>query len=241
METSSTVRGLAATFCLEEDQAAALSRYVDLVMGWRQSNVTGVRTREGIVRLLLGDALALLDVPHLQERMGADWLDLGAGAGIPGLPLTVASSTARLTLLESVERKCAFLEEAVKTLGLAARATIVCARSERYSASGMPGREAFDVVLAKAVAPLPVLVELAAPLLKTGGVLLASKTHAAMTTERAGGEAAADLCGLGAGPIVPLPRSPLDEAVCAVYEKLRPTPARLPRREGMAAKRPLAT
>lgn len=96
-------------------------------------------------------------------------------------------------------------------------------------------------MLARAVAPLPVLVELAAPLLAPGGVLLASKTTTAMSEEGAAGEIAAGLCGLAAGPVVRLERSPLDQAVCVAYEKVAPTPDRFPRREGIAAKRPLAT
>ena len=90
------------------------------------------------------------------------------------------------------------------------------------------------------MAPLPALVELAAPLLAPGGVLLASKTGRALRDEGPAGEAVAKLCGLAPGPVVPLPRSPLDDAVCAVYEKVAATPKRLPRREGQAVRRPLA-
>jgi 16S rRNA (guanine527-N7)-methyltransferase len=235
-----TVAGLATRFALGGDQAEALETYVGLLAGWRLGNVTGLHGRAQIVEVLLGDALALLDVPQLLERAGAGWLDLGAGAGIPGIPLAVVLPSAELTLLESTVKKCVFLQAAVAAAGLAARAHVVNARSEHYAASGRPGREAFAVVLARAVAPLPVLLELAAPLLATGGVLLASKTSRALTAEGTAGAAAAELCGLAAGPVVPLPRSPLGDAVCAVYEKVAATPDRLPRRPGAAAKRSLA-
>jgi len=235
-----TIAELAAAFGLEEAQAAALSRYADLMLAWRRGNVTALRTRAEIVSTLFGDALALLDVPQLRERAGAGWLDLGAGAGVPGIPLAAALPTAALTLLEAAVKKCAFLEAAVEAAGLGARATVVCARSELHASAGRPGREAYGVVLARAVAPLPALVELAAPLLALGGVLLASKTARAVREEGPGGEAVAKLCGLAAAPVVLLPRSSLDDAVCAVYEKVTGTPKRLPRREGQAVRHPLA-
>jgi 16S rRNA (guanine527-N7)-methyltransferase len=240
MVTYATIGELAAAFGLAEAQAACLTRYADLMLAWRRGNVTALRTRADIVSTLFGDALALLDVPQLQERVGAGWLDLGAGAGIPGIPLAVALPAAELTLLDSAAKKCAFLEAALETAGLSARAAVVCARSELHAAAAQPGREAYGVVLARAVAPLPALVELAAPLLARGGVLLASKTGRAVREEGPGGAAAAALCGLVAGPVVTLSRSSLDDAVCAVYEKVAATPKRLPRREGRAVRHPLA-
>ena len=240
MESYVTIAKLAAAFGLGEAQAAALARYADLMLAWRRGNVTALRTRAEIVSTLFGDALALLDVPQLRERASGAWLDLGSGAGVPGIPLALAAPAAELTLLDSAVKKCAFLEAAVEASGLGTRAVVVCARSEHHSAVGRPGREAYAVVLARAVAPLPALVELAAPLLATGGVLLASKTGSALKLEGPGGEAAAKLCGLAAGPVVPLPRSPLDDAVCAVYQKVAATPKRLPRREGQAVRHPLA-
>lgn len=235
-----TIDQLAAAFGLDEAQAAALSRYADLLLAWRRGNVTALRTREEIVSTLFGNSLALLDVPQLRERSGAGWLDLGAGAGVPGIPLAVALPGAELTLLEAAAKKCAFLDAAVRAAGLGARAAVVCARSEHHAAAGQQGREAYAVVLARAVAPLPALVELAAPLLAPGGVLLASKTGRAVRDEGPAGAAAAKLSGLAAGPLVALLRSPLDDAVCAVYEKVAATPKRLPRRDGQAVRHPLA-
>ncbi len=240
MEPWSSAEQVAAVFGLDTDQAGALARYVDLVLHWRASNITALRTRDDILRVLIGDSLALLDVPGLQMRAGAAWVDLGAGAGLPGVPLCVALPSIELTLLESAAKKCLFLEAAALATGVAARTHVECARSETYAAQGQPGREAFAVVLARAVAPLPVLVELAAPLLSMGGVLVASKTRRAVAEEGGDGAVAAAHCGLAFGAVVALPRSPLDDAVGVVYEKIGPTPQRLPRREGLAAKRPLS-
>jgi len=232
---------VAATHGLGGEQAAALSRYVELLLGWRKANVTGLTDPVAVVDTLIGDSLALLAVPELRGREGGAWLDLGAGAGIPGIPLAVALPEARITLLDAVAKKCAFLEEAVGVAGLDARAEVVCARSERYAAVGAPGREAHDVILARAVSELAVLVELAAPLLAADGLLLASKTRRALREERAGADVAAKKCGLALDSPVPLSASPLDEAVCVVYRKVAPAPDWLPRREGMALKRPLTS
>jgi 16S rRNA (guanine527-N7)-methyltransferase len=230
--------GLTACFGVSGEASAGLARYVDLLLSW-PGNVTGLDTRAAIVGTLLGDSLALLDVEALRGHEREPWADLGAGAGIPGIPLAAVLPAARVTLLESASRKCAFLRAAVGSAGLADRCRVECMRSERFAAAGAPGRDAFGVVLARAVAPLPVLVELAAPLLARGGVLVASKTGRALREEGPHAAAAAALCGMEARPPQALPRSPLDDAVAAVFEKVAPTPERLPRREGMAAKRPL--
>lgn len=237
--TRGALARVAALHRLDAGQTEALALYVDLLLGWRRANVTGLTDPVAVVDTLIGDSLALLAVPDLRGREGGSWLDLGAGGGIPGIPLAVALPGARVTLLDGSAKKCAFLEEAVRVAGLTGRAAVVCARSEQYAAAGGPGREGYDVVLARAVSELAVLVELAAPLLAEGGLLLASKTRRALREERPAAAAAAARCGLVFVAPVPLAASPLDDAVCAVYLKAAPSPDWLPRRPGMAAKRPL--
>lgn len=237
--TRAALDRVAAVHGLDDGQTKALQKYVDLLLGWRRANVTGLTDPVAVVDTLIGDSLALLGVPGLRELQGGAWLDLGAGAGIPGIPLAVALPEVRITLLDSVAKKCAFLEEAVATTGLHERASVVCARSERYASAGSLGRGAHVVVVARAVSELAVLVELAAPLLADDGWLLASKTRRALEEEGAAADVAAGRCGLAPEPPIPLAASPLDHAACAVFRKVAPTPDWLPRREGMAAKRPL--
>jgi len=237
--TRAALERVAATHGLGVDQTDALHAFVKLLLGWRRANVTGLTDPVAVVDTLIGDSLALLSVPQLRERETGAWLDLGAGAGIPGIPLAVAVPDATVTLLDAVAKKCAFLEAAVTAAGLSGRAHVVCARSEHHASPGAPGRDAYTVVLARAVSELPVLVELAAPLLAEGGVLLASKTRRALEEESDAAAAAAERCGLGSEPPVLLFASPLDEAVCVVFRKKEPTADWLPRREGVAAKRPL--
>jgi 16S rRNA (guanine527-N7)-methyltransferase len=237
--TQAALERIAATHGLADDQLAALTAYVDLLLGWRRANVTGLTDPVAVVDTLVGDSLALLEVPQLRERAAGSWLDLGAGAGIPGIPLAIALPAVNITLLEAVSKKCAFLEAAVTSAGLSGRGRVVCARSEHYAVSGAAGREAHDVVLARAVADLATLVELAAPLLAADGLLLASKTRAALGGEAGAAGAVGERCGLAAEPPVPLSASPLDDAVCVVFRKTAPAPDWLPRRAGMATKRPL--
>jgi 16S rRNA (guanine527-N7)-methyltransferase len=221
-----------------------LQSYADLLAGYGRANVTGARGSAAGVADLIGDALALLDVDELQGAAravdGAPWVDLGSGGGVPGIPLALALPDVRFTLIEAVGKKCAFLREAVALLGLGERVEVACARSEELTAVGAPARESFGVVLAKAVGSLSVVVELAAPALRPGGLLLVSKTAAAADAEAAAAAVAAAACGLARGRTVALTRSPLPGSVCVVFEKIAPTAPRFPRRPGMAAKRPLA-
>ena len=132
----------------------------------------------------------------------------------------MALPAAELTLLDWAAKKCAFLEAAVEAAGLAVRAHVVCARSELHAVAGQPGREAYAVVLARAVAPLPALWSWRPRCSRGAASCWPARPGAAVREEGPRGEAVAKLCGLAAGPVVPLPRSPLDDAVCAVYEKV---------------------
>jgi 16S rRNA (guanine527-N7)-methyltransferase len=221
-----------------------LETFMAQLTGYRRANVTGARGSVEGVASLVGDALALLEVAELTDAAGraadAPWADLGSGGGLPGIPLALALPDVRLTLIEAVGKKCAFLKDVVTELGLTERVEVACARSEELAAIGRPGRESYAVVLAKAVGPLAVVTELAAPLLRVGGLLVVSKTAAAAEREAAAGEAAGAACGLARRRLVALTSSPLPGSVGVVFEKLAATPERFPRRPGVAAKRPLA-
>jgi 16S rRNA (guanine527-N7)-methyltransferase len=179
----------------------------------------------------VADSLDGLRIPQIHEA--STIADLGAGAGFPGLPLAVALPQAHVFLVESMSRKCAFLERAVEAAGTP-NATVVCARAEEW-----PQRD-LDVVCARAVAPLAVLVEYAAPLLRLGGTFVAWKGRHDADEERAGSEAAAML-GLDVGETVTVPpREGAEHRRLHLYSKVRATPDRYPRRPGMARKRPLS-
>jgi 16S rRNA (guanine527-N7)-methyltransferase len=178
----------------------------------------------------LADSFAGLAVPELREaRLIAD---IGSGAGLPGLPLALALPNARVLLVESQRRKCAFLERAVDALGLT-NAEVICARVEELAERDC------DVVTARALAALPVLCEYAAPLLHEGGVLLAWK-GAVDPAEEADGHAAAEGLGLQREAVRPVaPYEGSERRTLHVLRKIAPTPPGYPRRPGMATKRPL--
>ena len=181
----------------------------------------------------IADSLSGIEVAALRE---ANLIaDLGAGAGLPGLVLATVLPHARVYLVDSVSRKCAFMRSAIAAMGLG-NAEVVCARAEEWR----DGLGRYDVVCARALAALPVLCEYAAPLLRQGGSLVAWKGSVS-AREAADAEAAATHLGLQAEPVrpvVPFPSS--EERTLHVMRKVAPTPARFPRRAGMAAKRPLS-
>lgn len=163
--------------------------------------------------------------------------DIGSGAGFPGIPLAAALPRAQFDLIDSVTRKTEFITAVIATLGLT-NARAVKARSEEW-ASG-EGREAYDVVTARAVAPLSVLAELASPLLDSGGSLIAWKgareIEEETTLERLGERLAMSIDRVI--EVAPFPQSRIRHLY--VMRKTATTPAGLPRRPGMARKRPFS-
>jgi 16S rRNA (guanine527-N7)-methyltransferase len=193
---------------------------------------TTVHAREEARRVHVADSMAGLEVPEVREaRLIAD---LGAGAGLPGLVLAAALPSARVVLVESVRRKAEWIAATAAACGVD-NAEAVWARAESWG----DGRGACDVVTARALAALPVLCEYAAPLLRPGGTLVCWK-GAVEPDEAADGAAAAAHLGLSDPevlPVTPFPGS--RNRTLWVFRRVGPLPAGFPRREGMAAKRPL--
>jgi 16S rRNA (guanine527-N7)-methyltransferase len=183
----------------------------------------------------VADSLSGLEVEPL--RNAARIADLGAGAGFPGLPLAIALPSASVDLVESTRRKCEVIERLAAAAGVTnARALPV--RAEELAAG--EGREAYDAVTARALAPLAVLVEYAAPLLRDGGVLVAWKGARNEDEERAG-QAAAEIVGLRMDEVRNVrPFEGTLDLNLYLYSKVRSTPTHFPRRPGVASKRPLA-
>ncbi len=193
---------------------------------------TAVRARREAVDVHLADSLVALELPI--ARAATRISDLGAGAGFPGLPLAVALPGARVTLVESVARKCAFIRGAADAAGLA-NVEVVADRAESWRA----GLGTCDLVTARALAPLAVLAEYAAPLLRDDGVLVAWKGRRDEQEER-DAAAAARVLGLAIEEIRPVrPYPAAQHRHLHVLRKISPTPERFPRRPGMARKRPL--
>jgi 16S rRNA (guanine527-N7)-methyltransferase len=195
---------------------------------------TAVRDPGKVVDDHLADSLVALELEPVRSTRSL--ADLGSGAGVPGLPLAIALPGASVALVESATRKCAFLERAIERCG-AANARAVHARAESWP----EGIESFDVVTARALGPLDVVVEYAAPLLTLGGTLVAWRGQRDPGAEAAAVRAAAAV-GLKSGPIVPVkPYPAAQNRHLHLMSKVTQTPLGFPRRPGMALKRPLGT
>jgi len=222
---------LAAQYALPPSAGDALGRLLALVAD-DASAPTSVRDPAVAVDTHVADALVTLELAPV--RAARHVADLGSGAGFPGLVLAAALPGAEVALVESNRRKCAFLEHAAAQMGLT-NVAVVADRAESWS----DGAAAHDLVTARALAPLAVLIEYAAPLLAPSGMLLAWKGRRD-DGEEADGVAAAAATGLQPAEIRPVrPWSGAEHLHLHLYVKVGTTPNRFPRRPGMASKRPL--
>jgi 16S rRNA (guanine527-N7)-methyltransferase len=196
------------------------------------SAITSVRDPAKGVDVHVADSLVALDLPAV--RSARRIADLGAGGGFPGLALAIALPDAHVALVESAARKCAFLRAAVEQLALA-NVEVVQARAEEWPT----GLGLHDLVTARALAPLSVLMEYAAPLLAMGGSLVAWKGRVE-ASEESDAVAAAVALGLSEAERRTVePFSGVWDRSLYVSSKVSPTPVGYPRRAGMARKRPI--
>lgn len=179
---------------------------------------------------LVDDALVLLD--HLGDARTL--VDVGSGGGLPGLPLKIARPELELTLVESDQAKAAFLIRACAALDLAG-VDVVARRAEEVGQDSRY-RERFDVAVARALAPMPVVAELCLPLVRVGGRLLAQKTD----REDIGAAGhAMQVLGGSIEAVVPAPSTARRSGTVVVVGKVRPTPSAYPRRSGVPGRKPL--
>ena len=179
---------------------------------------------------LIEDSLVLLD--HLGEATSL--VDVGSGGGLPGLPLKIARPNLNVTLVEADQAKAAFLIRACAALGL--REVEVLARRAEDVGRDPLYRESFDVAVARALAPMPVLAELCLPLVRVGGRLLAQKTD---REDLSVAQRAIDTLGGAINGVLAAPSSVRSAGTVVVVDKVRPTPAAYPRRPGIPSRRPL--
>jgi len=227
------IHGLAAEYqlVLTDDEIAQLEQFLALLGEANKSmNLTRIKDREEAWRRHILDSLSLL--PFIEAAGARHLLDLGSGGGFPGIPLAIAMPELPVSLLEATGKKARYLAETVETLGLQ-NVTVLNDRSESLGAPDGGGRGAWDVVTARAVGPMPVLLELSLPLLTEGGRLLAIKGRRA---EEEIASAAAALRTLR-GRVELQHRTPTGTIV--VVERTGPLPRGYPRRPGEPARSPI--
>jgi 16S rRNA (guanine527-N7)-methyltransferase len=212
--------------------------YRELVDWNQRFNLTAITDREGVlVRHFLDSLSCLRALPRTELAAGARVIDVGTGAGFPGLPLKMVCPGMRLTLLEATRKKVTYLESVVGVLGLA-DVEVIHGRAEELARSPVH-REQYDWALARAVAEMPTLVEYLLPLVRVGGAALAQKGEgAAAEVHRA--DVAIVALGGRVRQLVPVELRGLAETrYLVVVDKVAATPEEYPRRPGVPQKRPL--
>jgi 16S rRNA (guanine527-N7)-methyltransferase len=219
------------TAVLDPAGREALGRVLELLAAERASVSSVVDQRAW--RVHVADSLTGLEVPELGTASRI--ADVGAGAGFPGLALAVALPGTQVDLIESVGRKCEFMRTAIEAAGIP-NATVLNLRSEDWAAA--EGRDAYDVVTARAVGRLSTLAELASPLLKPNSLLIAWKGKRDEDEEQQLANAAESLAMRPESILDVGDRAGSKHRHLHVMRKIAPTPPNLPRRAGIAKKRP---
>lgn len=218
---------------LDGTRISALIKYKDILLEWNEKmNLTAItEERDFIIRHFI-DSLSI--VPYLENA--GSIVDIGTGAGFPGIPLKIARPAPEVVLLDSLEKRVAFLNftiEALKLTGVSA----IHLRAEDAGRSPQH-REKFDAAVARAVASLPVLLEYCLPLVRTGGVFIAMKGSAAEEIEYS--RKALEILGGQIEDIheIILPGSDIKRSIIIV-KKLRQISTKYPRKAGKPTRDPL--
>ncbi|KAL2936083.1 Ribosomal RNA small subunit methyltransferase G [Bienertia sinuspersici] len=230
---------------LNPHQKDQISLYVDVLLQWNQKmNLTAVTERSEVMERHVEDSLAIL--PPINEcyslHCGSSCerinvVDVGTGAGLPGLILAIACPGWKVTLLESMNKRCLFLEHAISVTGVS-NVQVIRDRAENFGQT-LEFRESFDIAVARAVAELRVLAEYCIPLVRKGGLFIAAKGHDPQEEIR-NAERAINL--LGASLLnqhLVESHGPLGQRTAIVCFKDRVTPRKYPRTPGTPAKLPL--
>ena len=227
-------------------QVDQFRRYCDLLIDWRRRvNLTAVKAPDAIVEQLFIRSFRIA-VPAGGSVSTAGWfagrriIDIGSGAGIPGLPLKLVLPNAEVTLLEANRKKCDFMEHVIADLGLSG-VSVLNLRAED-AAHLEDHRENYDLATARSVAKLSVLAEYVLPFVQLGGVAVLPKgpERDAVQAESEESSLAADMMGAAPAIIQPVAHpgtSPTDHII--YWLKVQSTPERYPRRPGIPAKRPI--
>lgn len=217
-------------------ERAALLDHVRLLLAWTAAiNLTSIRDPAAVAREHILDSLTA--VPLLRSHGATDVLDLGSGAGFPGIPIAVVLPARRALLVESVAKKARFLSTAVEALGLGPRVAVQAGRAEELAANRRQ-RGRWQAVVARAVAGMAELAELGLPLVARGGLLVAWK-RGKLDDELSAAAGAIDVLGGGPPRVQPVGIDGLRDHVLVTIEKRRSTSSGFPRDPATRRRRPL--
>lgn len=221
---------------LSETQTDQFMQYLSLLLEWNEKmNLTAITDPVEVVQKHFIDCISVL--PHLNLKGGETIIDVGTGAGFPGVPLKIASPALQVTLLDALQKRLTFLDTLTQSLQLS-DVTLVHSRAEDGGQNPQL-REQFDLCVSRAVANLAVLLEYCLPFVKVGGRLAALKGPDA-AQEIAQAENALQTLGGKVTAVIPItiPHTDLQHQLVLV-EKVAPTPQRYPRKAGKISKKPL--
>ena len=224
---------------LADHYLVAFETYYQELTAWNQRfNLTAITDREGVlVRHFLDSLSCFKALPWADMAEGARIIDVGTGAGFPGIPLKIVCPGMQLTLLEATRKKVTFLEHMVRTLELEA-VKVIHGRAEELGRDPTH-REQYDWALARAVVDMPALAEYLLPLLRVGGAMLAQKGEGAAIEVQASGAATTALGGKVRHLLPVKLRGLAETRYLVVIDKVAATPEKYPRRPGMPKKRPI--
>ena len=215
---------------LSDDTAKKLCAFGEAVVKQNEvMNLTAITEPDQVAKLHLLDSLSVLKTADLR---GKRIIDVGCGAGFPGVPVKIACPEAKVTLLDSLGKRMAWLEQILPELGV--ETECVTARAEEFAAKR---REQYDFATSRAVARLNILLELTAPFVKVGGAVLAMK-GAAAREELAEAKNAITKLGLKLETVADFPMDGTAHSVI-VLRKVKPTPPQYPRRYAKIKQSPL--
>lgn len=221
---------------LTEDQISAFNKYYELLYEWNKKiNLTAITEPKDVAIKHMVDSLSCFKADLFKENISL--IDVGTGAGFPGLPLKIFYPSLKLTLLDSLNKRVKFLQLVVDELGLK-DVEVIHARSEE-AARNKKYREKFDLATARAVARLPIICEYCLPFVKDGGTFIALKgrqyeeeaTQAQKAIKVLGGEIA---------DIMPVKLPEIDDKRAVIYiKKIKSTPKTYPRKAGTPERNPI--
>ena len=224
---------------LHEEQINKFSRYLELLVQWNQKiNLTSLKTpREIVVKHFLDSISCIKVINKYSDTKRPSVIDIGAGAGFPGMPIKIVCPSIRLTLLEARKKKVVFLEKVTEEINFQ-QVKILNGRAETFG-KGADHRERYDLAVSRAVARLNVLSEYCLPLVRVGGLFIAQKGRSykeeteksLKTVQVLGGE----LIGVE-NVLIPFINQ---ERYLLVIKKIKDTPSEYPRKVGLPQKRPL--
>ncbi len=222
---------------LSEEQIAKFMRYYELLVEWNTfMNLTGITEFEEVMKKHFLDSLSLVKTLPLQNKE-ISLIDIGTGAGFPGIPLKIAFPQLKVTLLDSLNKRIKFLDEVISQLGLTEIQT-VHGRAEDF-AKNADYREKYDTCVSRAVANLSTLSEYCLPFVKVGGCFISYKSEK-VVDEALEAKKAISLLGGKVNQQVDfyLPDSDIYRNLF-VIDKVAPTQKKFPRKAGLPAKEPL--